>query len=58
MHWLAIVLLVILASVGIGISGAVPVQQTSKKEERAEIKNELVESKHDITDSEQFANKQ
>lgn len=47
-------LLVILASVGIGIGGAVPVQPTSKKEDKSETKIELVESKHEINEPGQF----
>lgn len=47
LYWLGIMFLVILASIGIGIGGAVSVQPTSKKEDKSETKIELVESKHD-----------
>ncbi|MES2287808.1 MAG: hypothetical protein V4547_19125 [Bacteroidota bacterium] len=39
------VLLIILASVGVGIGGGTPVLPTSKKEDSIEIKVELPESK-------------
>jgi len=47
-------LLLILASVGIGIGGAVPVQPTSKKEDKSETKIELSESKNDNTEFGKF----
>lgn len=42
---LGFVLLIILASVGVGIGGGAPVLPTSKKEDSIEIKVELPESK-------------
>lgn len=39
------VLLIILASVGVGIGGSAPVLPTSKKEDSIEVKVELQESK-------------
>lgn len=39
------VLLIILASVGVGIGGGAPILPTSKKEDPIEIKVELPESK-------------
>lgn len=51
LYWLGIMFLVILASIGIGIGGAVTIQTTSKKEDKSETKIELVESKHDKTES-------
>lgn len=41
----SLILLVILASVGIGIGGAVPVNTNKKRENLIEIKTELVETK-------------
>jgi anionic cell wall polymer biosynthesis LytR-Cps2A-Psr (LCP) family protein len=54
MRWIGLMLLVILASAGIGIVGAVPVQPTSKKEDKSELKIELSESKNDNTEFNKF----
>lgn len=41
----SLIILVILASVGIGIGGAIPVTTNKKRENSIEIKTELVETK-------------
>ncbi len=55
---LGLVLLIVLASVGIGISGGVSIPPTKKKEDTIEIKVELVESTKDKTALVQFDIKQ
>ena len=42
-----LVLLIVLASLGIGIIGGIPIPTTRKKEDIFEIKTELVESKQE-----------
>jgi len=54
MYWLGIMFLVILASAGIGIGGAVSVEPTSKKEDNSETNIELVESKLNNPESGKF----
>lgn len=43
-HLFSLILLVILASVGIGISGAVPISTNKKRENLIEIKTELLDT--------------
>jgi hypothetical protein len=55
---LGLVLLIVLASVGLGIGGGIPISPSNKKEDTIEIKVELVESKEDKTELGQFNIKQ
>lgn len=55
---LGLVFLIVLATVGIGIGGSVPIPISSKKEDNIEIKIELVESNEDKTKLIQFNIKQ
>ena len=47
-------LLIVLASFGIGIGGAVPITSKRKKEDTNEIRTELVEGKETIKESEEI----
>lgn len=58
MRLLGLIILIILATVGIGIGGVAPVPLSSKKENTIEIKVELVESNEDKTKLVQFNIKQ
>jgi hypothetical protein len=49
MRLLGLFLLIVLASIGIGISGGVPISPSNKREDAFEIKIELVESNEDET---------
>ena len=51
---LGLVCLIVLASVGIGITGGIPIPSSKKKENNIEIKIELVESTEDKTKLDQF----
>lgn len=55
---LGLVLLIVLASVGLGIGGGIPIPPSNKKEDTIEIKVELVESNEDKTKLGQFDFKQ
>lgn len=55
---LGLVLLIVLASVGLGIGGGIPIQPSNKKEDVIEIKVELVESNENKTKLGQFDFKQ
>jgi hypothetical protein len=55
---LGLVLLIVLASFGVGFGGGVPIPPSRKKEDTIEIKVELVESKEDETKLSQFDIKQ
>lgn len=55
---LGLVLLIVLACVGIGFGGGVPIPTSNKKEDTIEIKVELVESNEDKTKLIQFDIKQ
>jgi hypothetical protein len=52
---LGLVFLIILASIGIGIVGGVPLFPTSKREDNVVVKIELVESKEEKTDLDQLS---
>ena len=45
----ALVLLIVLASVGIGMAGGVPMPSSNKRKDITDIKVELVEAKEDKT---------
>lgn len=51
---LGLILLIVLASLGIGFVGGVPIPPTKKRENTIEIKTELVEDKEDETKLFQF----
>lgn len=53
-----LVLLIVLASVGIGFGGGVPIPTSHKREDATEINIELVESNEDQTKLGQFDIKQ
>ncbi len=55
---LGFILLIVLASVGIGLGGGVPIPPANKKKDTIEIKVEMLESVDDKTKSEQFDIKQ
>ena len=55
---LGLVLLIVLASVGLGIGGGISIPPSNKKEDTIEIKVELVESNEDKTKLGQFDIKQ
>jgi len=55
---LGLVLLIVLATVGIGFGGGIPIPLSNKKEDSLEINVELVESKEDKTKLGQFNIKQ
>ncbi|MCU4175800.1 hypothetical protein [Carboxylicivirga sp. N1Y90] len=43
----ALVLLILLATLGIGISGGIPVSSSGKKEDTIEVKSELLDNKEE-----------
>lgn len=53
-----LVLLIVLASIGIGLAGVVPIPTSTKKEDTIEIKVELVESHEEKTKFNLFQIKQ
>lgn len=55
---LGLVVLIILASIGIGFGGGVPIRPSNKKEDTLEIKVELLKSNEDKTEMIQFGIKQ
>jgi hypothetical protein len=55
---LGLTLLIVLASVGIGFGGVIPIPPSNKKDDTIEIKVELVESNEDKTKLGQFDIKQ
>jgi hypothetical protein len=55
---LGLVLLIVLASLGIGFVGGIPIPPIKKREDTIELKTELVEDKEDETKLFQFKAKQ
>ncbi len=55
---LGLVLLIVLATLGIGFVGGVPIPPSNKRENTIELKTELVEDKEDETKLFQFKIKQ
>ena len=55
---LGLVFLIVLASLGIGFVGGVPIPPSKKREDTIELKTELVEDKEDETKLFQFKIKQ
>ncbi len=53
-----LIILIVLASVGLGIGGGIPIPPSNKKEDTIEIKAELVKSNEDKSALTQFDIKQ
>ena len=53
-----LVFLIVLATLGIGFVGGVPIPLSKKKEDTIELKTELIEDKEDETKLYQFDSKQ
>ena len=49
-----LVLLIVLACFGIGIAGGIPVSSANRKEDKAQIKIELLDTKDETTTNEAF----
>ncbi len=54
LRMLLLICLIVLASVGIGLAGGVPIPLSSKREDKVDVNVELIESKDQEEDAENY----